>query len=95
MASGESSEVRRKRLTLRSWRRGMREMDLLLGPFAEAALAGMDGAHLDLYEALLAENDQDLWAWVIGRAVAPAQYHALLAAITKAAEARGMAPPAR
>jgi antitoxin CptB len=95
MASGETPEVRRKRLTLRSWRRGMREMDLLLGPFAEAALPGMDGARLDLYEALLAENDQDLWAWVIGRTAAPQHYHALLAAITKAAEARGIPPPPR
>lgn len=69
----------------------MREMDLLLGPFAETELAQMAPPALDLYEALLAENDQDLWAWIIGRAAPPLQYAALLAALKAAAAGRGLA----
>ena len=63
----EDHETRLKRLRMRSWRRGTREMDLILGPFADAALAGMDDASLDGYEALLDENDQDLYPWVTAR----------------------------
>lgn len=67
----ETPEIRLKRLRLRAWRRGMRELDMLLGPFADARLAGLGPAGLDLFETLLAENDQDLLAWITGRAAPP------------------------
>ena len=60
----ETPEIRLKRLRMRSWRRGMKEMDLILGPFADGPLAQLPAAELDAYEALLAENDQDLYRWV-------------------------------
>ena len=63
----ESAETRLRRLKLRSWRRGMKEMDLILGHFADGPLASLDGADLDAYEAVLAENDQDLYLWVTAR----------------------------
>ena len=63
----EDHDTRLKRLTMRSWRRGTREMDLILGPFADVALAAMEAATLDAYEALLDENDQDLYPWVTAR----------------------------
>ena len=66
------AEARLKRLRMRSWRRGTKEMDLILGPWADARLAGLDGAALERFEALLEENDQDLYAWVTGQAAAPA-----------------------
>ena len=62
----ETPETRLKRLRIRSWRRGTKEMDLLLGPFADQALADLAEAQLDAYEALLSENDQDLYAWMSG-----------------------------
>lgn len=62
--ASETPENRLRRLRMRSWRRGMREMDLLLGPFADAALADLDPATLDDYETLLSENDQDLYLWL-------------------------------
>lgn len=68
----ESREIRLKRLRLRSWRRGTREMDLILGPYADAALAGLDDAALDAYEALLEQPDPDLYAWVCGTGAADA-----------------------
>ncbi len=70
----ETPEIRLKRLTMRSWRRGMKEMDLILGPFAERGLAALDGARLEAYESLLEENDQDLYRWVSGAAETPAPH---------------------
>jgi antitoxin CptB len=66
------SDPRRKRLLFRSWHRGTREADLILGPFAEAHLAAFDDGQLDRYEALLECPDADLLDWVTGR-VAPPQ----------------------
>lgn len=63
----EDHGTRLKRLKMRSWRRGTREMDLILGPFADGELAGMDGGALDAYERLLDENDQDLYPWITAR----------------------------
>ena len=82
----DEGEARLKRLSMRSWRRGTREMDLILGPFADAHLAGLDA--LDLYEALLDENDQDLLPWMLGQAPAPARYAALVERIAAFARAR-------
>ena len=74
----ETPEVRLKRLRLRSWRRGMREMDLLLGPFADAELADLPIETLDRYEKLLSENDQDLYLWLIRKGGCPRRYHGIL-----------------
>ncbi|MFD1797577.1 succinate dehydrogenase assembly factor 2 [Paracoccus aurantiacus] len=63
----EDPDIRLKRLRMRSWRRGMKEMDLILGPFADTALAGLAPELLDAYEQVMAENDQDLYRWVIAR----------------------------
>ena len=66
--------VRRKRLLFRSWHRGTREADLLLGSFAETHLAGFDESRLDDYEALLDCPDADLFDWITGRASPPPVY---------------------
>ena len=63
----DDHEARLKRLRMRSWRRGTREMDLILGPFADSELAVLDALALDAYERLLEENDQDLYPWVTAR----------------------------
>jgi antitoxin CptB len=78
----ETDEIRRKRLLFRSWHRGTKEADLLLGSFAEANLAGFSAAELDAYGRLLEENDADLWDWMMGHAAAPAEHDTpVLAAI--------------
>ena len=64
-----SPDPRVKRLLFRSWRRGTKEADLLLGSFAEAHLAGFSAAELDRFEALLELDDDVLFAWITGRAV--------------------------
>jgi antitoxin CptB len=63
----DEHEARLKRLRMRSWRRGTKEMDLILGPFSDSDLAGLSPADLDLYEILLEENDQDLYPWITAR----------------------------
>lgn len=67
----EPREARLKRMKMRSMRRGIKEMDLILMRFAEARLDAMDEAALDAYDGLLNENDQDLYQWVSGQAVPP------------------------
>jgi antitoxin CptB len=69
----EALDIRRKRLLFRSWHRGTKEADLLLGSFAERHLLGFTADQVDRYEALLAADDGDLLAWIAGRAQPPAE----------------------
>lgn len=77
----ETAANRLKKLRVRSWRRGIKEMDLVLGPFADKALAGLTDLDLDGYEHLLSENDQDLYAWFSGRNPEPREHAAMLGRI--------------
>ncbi len=65
---------RRKKLQFRAWRRGFREIDLILGNFADAHLRGMDEAQLDEFEALLNAPDQEVYAWITQQGAAPPDY---------------------
>ncbi|MFA8388126.1 MAG: succinate dehydrogenase assembly factor 2 [Pelagibaca sp.] len=67
----ELREHRLKRLSMRSMRRGIKEMDIILARYAELRLEDFDEATLDRYDALLSENDQDLYQWVSGQKPAP------------------------
>ncbi len=80
----ENAESRVKRLKMRSMRRGIKEMDLILSAYAEAELARMDETRLVLYDALLNENDQDLYQWVTGQVPAPARFRELIGSIAQA-----------
>jgi len=84
----ETEEARLKRMTMRSWRRGTKEMDLVLGPFADVHLAALTEAELQTYDALLEENDQDLMAWILGQSAPPPALASLLDRITAFAETR-------
>lgn len=84
----ESPEVRRKRLALRSWRRGIKEMDLILGRFADAELARLSSSEMDAYEALMEENDWDLYYWVTGARPAPGEHGVLIERIARFHEVR-------
>lgn len=67
-------DLRRRRARYRAWHRGTREMDLIMGPFADAALPGMDESHLDTFEALIQAPDGDLYRWIAGDERAPGEY---------------------
>ena len=67
----EDLEMRRRRLKYRSKHRGTKELDLLLGLFAERQLEAMGVRELDLYEAILEADEVDIYAWLVGRDVVP------------------------
>lgn len=81
----ELREHRLKRLSMRSMRRGIKEMDIILSRYAEERLDGFDDAMLDRYDALLAENDQDLYQWVSGQKPAPDSLRDMIADISEVA----------
>ena len=64
----EDPGVRLKRLRYRAHHRGMKEVDLILGPFADAHLANLAADELDAFERLLDIPDQEIYAWVAGEA---------------------------
>lgn len=68
----EDIEIRRKRLIYRAWHRGTREMDLILGSFADKNVAGFSDAELDEFESLLQLQDPDLYNWITGTEPVPA-----------------------
>jgi antitoxin CptB len=74
----ESREHRLKRLHMRSIRRGIKEMDIILMRFSEAHLATLGDEELAAYEALLEQNDQDLYQWVTGQTEPPASFRAIV-----------------
>ncbi len=84
----ETPEAQLKRMAMRSWRRGTKEMDMILGPYADLHLKGMDTARLALYDRLLWENDQDLLPWVLGQIPPPDDYANLIAEIGAFARTR-------
>lgn len=67
----EALEQRRKKLRFRAWRRGFREMDLLMGSFADERLDGFSEPQLDEFERLLAIPDWEVFAWLIGQKPVP------------------------
>jgi len=77
----ETPEIRVKRLKLRSMRRGIKEMDLILSAFADRGLDALADGELAAYDRLLAENDHDILAWIIGQTPPPAHYAPLIARI--------------
>ncbi len=67
-------ETRLKRLRFRAWHRGVKEADLLIGGFFDQHGEGWSEAEIDLFEALLEEQDVDIMAWAMGTAAVPERY---------------------
>ncbi len=73
-----------KRLKYQSWHRGTREMDLILGQFADARLSAMSDAELEEFTALISLPDTQLYKWISGREEIPEAYQTdMMAAICK------------
>lgn len=64
--SSADLDPRRRRILYRCWHRGIREMDLVFGQFAENEIALLSEAELDALETVMAEEDQDLNSWITG-----------------------------
>ncbi len=67
-------DARLKKLKFRAWRRGFREADLILGPFADRYVAAFSPDELDAFERLLEVPDQDLYAWITDRLPTPPEW---------------------
>ena len=67
-------DARLKKLRFRAWRRGFREADLILGPFADKHVHAMSEAELAEFERLLDQPDQDLYGWIVGTLPTPAGF---------------------
>ncbi len=65
---------RLKKIKFRASRRGFREADILLGLFAEAEVESLSPQETALFEALLEQPDQHLYAWIIGREETPLEF---------------------
>ncbi len=72
--SDASLDVRRRRLRFRAWHRGTREMDLLMGRFADAELAKLPEAEIAELEQLMEAPDRDVFSWLTGELATPGNY---------------------
>lgn len=72
--SSADLDPRRRKILFRAWHRGMREMDLIMGRFADAEIGGLSDAELDEFERLIEVLDRDLLSWVTGEAEVPSNY---------------------
>jgi antitoxin CptB len=72
--SSEGLDERRRKLLFRAWRRGVREMDLIVGRFADAHIGTLDEPALDDFEAMIEVPNAALYAWVVGAETVPQDY---------------------
>jgi antitoxin CptB len=72
--SSEGLDVRRRKLLFRAWRRGVREMDLIVGRFADATIGILGDAALDDFERLIEAPNADVYAWIVGAKKIPQEY---------------------
>jgi antitoxin CptB len=76
--SSAGLDERRRRLLFRAWRRGVREMDLIVGRFADVYIDQFDEPTLDDFEQLIEVPSADLYAWIVGHKAVPANHDTLV-----------------
>ena len=64
-------ETMRKKLSIRSWRRGTKELDLILGRFSDENITKLEISELDLYEQLLSNDDHLIYSWLFEKEECP------------------------
>ena len=73
-----SIKVVRKRLSIRSWRRGTKELDLILGQFSDNNLTELKISELNLYEQFLSNDDYLIYNWLFGKEDSPEMFKSLI-----------------
>ena len=68
----------RKKLSIRSWRRGTKELDLILGKFSDENIAKLEISELDLYEQLLSNDDHLIYSWLFQKEESPKSFKILV-----------------
>jgi antitoxin CptB len=72
--SSNGLDARRRRILFRCWHRGSREMDLIIGRFADARIERMSEPEIDEFERLIQMPDADLFSWIAEQNAAPEMY---------------------
>jgi antitoxin CptB len=72
--SSEGLDARRRRILFRAWHRGLREMDLIMGRFADITIDRLSDAELDEFERLMHAPDPELYLWIAGDTTPPPEY---------------------
>lgn len=72
--SSADLDTRRRKILFRSWHRGMRETDLILGTFADDEIGRLSDRELDVYERFMDEADADILKWVTGETAVPSRH---------------------
>ena len=75
--------VVRKKLSIRSWRRGTKELDLILGQFSHKNLRNFEMSELDLYEQFLSYDDYLIYNWLFEKEDTPRIFESLVKQIKK------------
>ena len=78
-----SISVVRKKLSMRSWRRGTKELDLILGRFSHENLINFEMSELDLYEQFLSNDDHLIYNWLFEKEDSPRIFNSLVKQIKK------------
>ncbi len=73
-----SIKVFRKRLSIRSWRRGTKELDLILGQFSDKNLKELEISELKLYEKFLSNDDYLIYNWLFSKEDSPKIFKSLI-----------------
>ena len=73
-----SIKVVRKRLSIRSWRRGTKELDLILGQFSDKNLKELEISELKLYEKFLSNDDYLIYNWLFSKEDSPKIFKSLI-----------------
>ena len=76
--SSEGLDTRRRRLLFRAWHRGSREMDLIMGRFADASIGELSEAELTEFERLAEQPESDVYAWITRDRPVPAEHDTAL-----------------
>jgi antitoxin CptB len=71
--SSDGLDHRRRKILFRAWHRGIKEMDLIMGRFADSRLDQLAAGQLDEFEVLMRVPDQQLYAWINGSEEVPAE----------------------
>ncbi|MFG1295837.1 MULTISPECIES: FAD assembly factor SdhE [Xanthobacter] len=91
--SSADLDPRRRRLLYRAWHRGMREMDLIMGKFADAEIGNLSDAELDAFENLIDAQDHDIFSWISETKPVPGEYDTPLFTRMKAFHDEGRGVP--
>lgn len=65
---------RRKKLKFRAWHRGIKEMDLIMGRYADENLENMSATQMDQFSSMLKQADDEVYTWISGQKPVPEEF---------------------